>query len=49
MGGEAYRAAIPAEKRASLCVDCEACLSKCPQQIRIPNQMGRIVSLLRKK
>ena len=46
---EAYCDAIPAEKRASQCVDCEACLSKCPQQIRIPNQMGRIVSLLRKK
>ena len=46
---EAYHAAIPAEKRANQCVDCEACLSKCPQQIRIPNQMGRIVGLLRKK
>ena len=42
-----YREALPAEKRANQCVDCEACLSKCPQQIRIPNQMGRIVNLLR--
>ena len=42
-----YRQALSAEKRASQCVDCEACLPKCPQQIRIPNQMGRIVSLLR--
>ena len=42
-----YREAIPAESRANQCVDCEACLPKCPQQIRIPNQMGRIVSLLR--
>ena len=45
----AYRKAIPVEARANQCVDCEACLSKCPQQIRIPNQMGRIVSLLRKR
>ena len=42
-----YREALPAEKRANQCVDCEACLPKCPQQIRIPNQMGRIVGLLR--
>ncbi len=46
---KAYTSAIPVEKRANRCVDCEACLSKCPQQIRIPNQMGRIVSLLRKR
>lgn len=44
-----YRQAIPAEGRANQCVDCEACLPKCPQQIRIPNQMGRIVSMLRHK
>ena len=30
------------------CIGCNACLSKCPQQIRIPNQMSRIVELLRK-
>ena len=46
---KAYRAAIPAEKRATTCVDCGQCLSKCPQQIRIPNQMSRIVELTRKK
>ena len=44
----AYRKAIPAEARATQCVDCEACLKKCPQQIRIPNQMSRIASLLKK-
>ena len=32
---------------AQRCADCEECLSKCPQQIRIPNQMARIVELLR--
>ena len=44
-----YRETLSAEKRANQCVDCEACLPKCPQQIRIPNQMGRIVSLLRRQ
>ena len=44
-----YRQALSAEKRANQCTDCEACLSKCPQQIRIPNQMGRIVSLLKRR
>lgn len=43
-----YRQAIPAESSANQCVDCEACLSKCPQQIRIPNQMSRLVQLMRK-
>ena len=34
---------------ATQCTDCESCLSKCPQQIRIPNQMARIVETLRKR
>ncbi len=45
----AYREAIAAEKRATTCTDCGQCLSKCPQQIRIPNQMSRIVELTRKR
>ena len=36
-------------KWATQCTDREACLSKCPQQIRIPNQMVRIVETLNKK
>ncbi len=44
-----YNQAIAAEARANQCIDCEACLPKCPQQIRIPNQMGRIVQLLRNR
>ena len=43
-----YFAALPAEARATQCMDCEECLPKCPQQIRIPNQLSRIVELLRK-
>ena len=46
---EGMRKALPnAEAWARSCADCEECLPKCPQQIRIPNQMSRIVELLRK-
>jgi hypothetical protein len=45
-----YLKALPDIKtQAVSCVDCEACLSKCPQQIRIPNQMARIVETLNGK
>ena len=45
---EGYRKALPnSETWARSCQDCEECLSKCPQQIRIPNQMSRIVQTLR--
>ena len=47
---DGYRQALPDEaKWAKQCQDCEVCLSKCPQQIRIPNQMARIVETLRSK
>ena len=47
---EGMRKALPdVAKWANQCTDCEACLPKCPQQIRIPNQMARIVETLRKK
>ena len=45
---DGLRMAIADEKKwATACQDCEECLSKCPQQIRIPNQMARIVETLR--
>ena len=44
-----YEKAIPSEARANHCIDCEACLSKCPQQIRIPNQMARLTQLMRNR
>jgi len=45
---EGYRKALGDQKKwAYACQDCEECLSKCPQQIRIPNQMARIVETLR--
>ena len=44
------RKALPdVQKWARSCQDCEECLPKCPQQIRIPNQMARIVELLRRR
>ena len=42
-----YKKAIDEKAWASQCMDCEECLKKCPQQIRIPNQMARIVELIR--
>ena len=45
---EGLRIALPDPAAwANQCTDCEACLAKCPQQIRIPNQMARIVETLR--
>ena len=47
---EGLRRALPdTGKWARSCTDCEECLSKCPQTIRIPNQMSRIVEILRKR
>lgn len=34
---------------ATKCTDCEACIPKCPQQIRIPSRMTRIVEILQKR
>lgn len=45
---DGYQKALADQKKwAYQCQDCEECLSKCPQQIRIPNQMSRIVETLR--
>ena len=45
---DGLRTALPDESKwATQCQDCGVCLTKCPQQIRIPNQMARIVETLR--
>ena len=45
---DGYQKALGDQKAwAYQCQDCEVCLSKCPQQIRIPNQLARIVETLR--
>ncbi len=47
---DGYQKVLPDERQwARACQDCEVCLSKCPQQIRIPNQMARIVETLRRR
>ena len=47
---DGLREALPnTETWARSCADCEECLPKCPQQIRISNQMARIVELLRQR
>ena len=47
---DGLRKALPnVEAWARSCADCEECLPKCPQSIRIPNQMARIVEVLRKR
>ena len=42
-----YENALKVEEWSTKCMDCEECLPKCPQQIRIPNQMGRLTELIR--
>lgn len=45
---DGFKKALPDQQKwAYQCQDCEVCLSKCPQQIRIPNQLARIVETLR--
>ena len=44
---DGYKNALDSKAWAEQCMDCEECLSKCPQQIRIPNQMARLVELTR--
>lgn len=35
--------------RASMCVQCNACLSKCPQQIKIPAELEKVTAVFEKK
>ena len=44
-----FQTELDKKQWATKCTDCEACLPKCPQHIRIPNQMGRIAEILRKR
>ena len=41
-----FEKTLKPEVWASKCMDCEECLPKCPQQIRIPNQLARLTELL---
>ncbi len=44
-----YKDTLKESEWATQCQDCEQCLPKCPQSIRIPNQMARIVELISNK
>ena len=46
---KSYRKSFPKKALPTSCIDCEQCLAKCPQQIRIPNQMVRLKELLAKE
>ena len=45
---QGYEQTLKTENWATKCMDCEECLPKCPQQIRIPNQLARVAELLNK-
>lgn len=45
---QGYEQKLKTEAWATKCMDCEECLPKCPQQIRIPNQLSRVAELLNK-
>ena len=45
---QGYEQTLKTEAWATKCMDCEECLPKCPQQIRIPNQLSRVAELLNK-
>jgi hypothetical protein len=39
----------PNKGRASLCTKCNACIPKCPQHIRIPDELEKVVAVFEKK
>ncbi len=41
-----YKETLKATELPSVCVACGECLSKCPQRIRIPDQMAKLTQLL---
>lgn len=44
-----YKDNLKKKAWATKCADCEACIPKCPQQIRIPVRLQRIVEILEKR
>ena len=43
-----FNQALKTSEQASACTGCRKCQSKCPQRIRIPNQLSRLVDLVEK-
>jgi len=46
---DTFKKKLKEEELATKCMECGQCLAKCPQSIRIPNQMMRIVELIGEK
>jgi predicted aldo/keto reductase-like oxidoreductase len=46
---KAYKKALPEKSLASACMDCKACMPKCPQHIHIPDNMAKLTDLLNVK
>jgi len=46
---KSYRNQLKKEEWATQCMECGKCLPKCPQSIRIPNQLARIVEFIEEK
>lgn len=44
-----FKECLNKKQWATKCTDCEACIPKCPQQIRIPSRMTRIVEILQNR
>ena len=44
-----FHAAVKDSELATQCMDCKECVPKCPQRIRIPQQMTRLAELLERK
>jgi predicted aldo/keto reductase-like oxidoreductase len=50
LAGNRQQLAAKANKgRASLCTKCNACVPKCPQHIRIPDELEKVVAVFEKK
>ena len=43
-----YQRAVPRERQADHCIGCRQCVSHCPQNIRIPDQLRRIDGFIEK-
>ena len=42
-----YNKGLQDSEKADMCVGCNVCVSKCPQHIRIPQQLSRIADLVK--
>ena len=43
-----YDRAVPKVRQADHCIKCGECVKHCPQDIKIPNELGRIAHFVEK-